>query len=198
MFVQVFQGRASDADGLRHQLDRWDRDLKPGADGYLGATSGVADDGTFVSVVRFESVDAAQANSDRAEQGAWWSETETRFDGDVAFEDCNEVQTFLFGDPDDAGFVQVIRGRARDKARLKELDEEILEWFPAMRPDYLGSLRAWYGDRFTEVAYFTSEAEAREGERRLNESQQAAHFNEWLDLVDDVVFIDLKDPWLYS
>ena len=31
MFIQVIQGRTSDADGLRAAIDRWEKDLAPGA-----------------------------------------------------------------------------------------------------------------------------------------------------------------------
>lgn len=41
MFAQVIQGRATDADGLRKQWERWDQDIKPKAQGYLGGTAGV-------------------------------------------------------------------------------------------------------------------------------------------------------------
>lgn len=198
MFVQVMKGRTSDIDGLRRQLERWDKELRPGAAGYLGGTLGVAEDATFVGLVRFESEEAARRNSNRPEQDAWWSETQQHFDGEVSFQDCTEVETYLVGDPDDAGFVQVVQGRARDKARLQELDQRVLEWFPGMRPDFLGSVRAWEGDRFTEAAYFTSEAAAREGEQRVSESDKAADFQQWLDQVDDITFIDVKSPWLFS
>lgn len=198
MFAQVMKGKASDANGLRRQLERWDRELRPGATGYLGGTGGVADDGTFVAVIRFESEEAARRNSERSEQGAWWAETQPHFDGEVSFQDCTEVEAFLLGDPDQAGFVQVIQGRARDQARLRELDEEILKWFPEMRPDFLGNLRGWAGEHFTEFAYFTSEAAAREGEQRLGDSDEAAQFEQWLDQVDGLTFVDLRSPWLFS
>ena len=127
MFFQVIKGKTGDADGLRRQLERWDQELKPGATGYLGATMGVADDGTFVGVARFESQEAARRNSERPEQGAWWSQTQKLFDGEVSFQDCTEVETHLFEDVDDARFVHVVQGRARDKDRVNQLYEEVLE-----------------------------------------------------------------------
>ena len=65
MFIQVIQERCSDADRLRKQLDVWERDLAPGADGFLGSTGGLTDDGTFVAVVRFDSREQADAQSSR-------------------------------------------------------------------------------------------------------------------------------------
>ena len=41
MFVQVIEGRVSDRDGLRRQMDKWESELRPGATGFLGSTAGV-------------------------------------------------------------------------------------------------------------------------------------------------------------
>ena len=198
MFVQVIQGTTSDRDGFRRQLDRWNEELRPGATGFLGGTAGVAEDGTAVAVARFESAEAARQNSNRPEQGQWWADMEKAFDGEVSFHDYEEVRLLNGGGSDDAGFVQIIRGRATDKDRMNALEDEILQWFPDLRPDFVGSLLAWDGDAFTEVAYFQSEAAAREGEARVGESDKAAQFQEWLDLVDGITFVDLKDPILSS
>ena len=75
MFVQVIQGQVSDPERARAQLDKWVAEFAPGATGWLGSTSGVTDDGTFVSLARFESPEAARQNSDRPEQDQWWMET---------------------------------------------------------------------------------------------------------------------------
>ena len=90
MFVQVITGTTSDAAGLRRQMDRWDQELRPGAAGYLGSTGGVTDDGRVFMAARFESEEAAQRNSAREEQGAWWAETE-KFIQNPAFQDSAEV-----------------------------------------------------------------------------------------------------------
>ena len=52
MFIQVMQGRATNPDGIHAELDRWRAELQPGADGWLGSTSGVTDDGRFIAVVQ--------------------------------------------------------------------------------------------------------------------------------------------------
>src|SRR3954451_1938358 len=102
MFVQVIEGRVGDREGLRAQMDAWMSDLQPGADGWLGTTAGETADGRFIALARFESQDAAKANSDRPEQGAWWEKTAATFDGDLVVTDCPEVDTFGAGGSDDA------------------------------------------------------------------------------------------------
>jgi hypothetical protein len=198
MFVQVIQGRTRDAAGLKGQLDRWVDELGRGAKGYLGSTAGVADDGTAILLARFESEEAARANSDRPEQGAWWAETEKYFDGDVTFIDSNEVDVTMAGGSDDAGFVQVMQGRVTDKARAKAFEAEFMPKLAEMRPDVKGSIRAWDGDRFTEAIYFTSEEDARKGEATMASGEAAEGMAEFDTLFDDLSYIDLRDPWLRS
>jgi len=75
MFVQIITATVVDAEGLERQVDQWDTEIRPGAEGFLGSTSGVTDDGHLLVLVRFESEEAAQRNSTRPEQEAWWTET---------------------------------------------------------------------------------------------------------------------------
>jgi hypothetical protein len=59
----------------------------------------------------------------------------------------------------------------------------------------------WYGDGgFTEFVYFTSEADARAGERRMEgEDERNTRMEEWRATLDgDPEFYDLKDPWMWS
>ncbi|HWC10339.1 MAG TPA: hypothetical protein VG455_03860 [Acidimicrobiales bacterium] len=196
MFIQVLQGKTGSPEEVRRQLDRWEQELRPGASGYLGATGGVAEDGTVIMLVRFETEEAARANSDRPEQGEWWNEASGAFDGEVTFRDCAEVETSHAGGSDEAGFVQVMQGRARDKNRLRELEEEFMPKLAELRPDIIGSVRAWDGDFFTQAIYFTSEAEARKGESSMPSGGD--DFQEFMSLMEDLTYIDLKDPWLRS
>ena len=197
MFIQVIEGRTTDVDGLRRQFERWQDELGPDAKGYLGTTGGVADDGTAIVIARFESEEAARANSDRPEQGAWWSETAPFFSGEVTFRDSTDVDTTLAGGSDDAGFVQVMQGRVGDRARLRALEEKFLPEMNAMRPDVIGSVRAWDGDFFTEAIYFTSEADARKAESSMPDAGRP-EFQEYASLVEDLRYTDLRDPWLRS
>src|SRR3954467_4776094 len=96
MFVQVIEGKLKDPDLLQRQLERWRKEIKPGAKGYLGSTSGVTGDGASIAVVRFESEANARANSERPEQGAWWNETSKAFDGEPNFTESSDTE-LLFG-----------------------------------------------------------------------------------------------------
>jgi hypothetical protein len=200
MFVQIISGRTSDAEGLRAAVDRWTEELAPGAVGWLGSTGGVTDDGRAVLVARFESEEAARRNSERPEQGRWWAETERLFDGEVAFADSTDVVVDLQGDPDRAGFVQVMRGRTSDPARARQLMAQDPEQWAAYRPDVLGSLEVGHdGGGYTVVLYFTSEAEARQGERKEPPLELRAAMEEMEKLaVGEPEFLDLRQPVLRS
>jgi hypothetical protein len=69
MFIQIIQGTCRRQDEARALMDQWLADLAPGADGWLGGTYGFTDQGELLAVVRFESREAAVANSERPEQG---------------------------------------------------------------------------------------------------------------------------------
>ena len=201
MFAQVIQGRTSEPEGLRAALDRWTEELQPGSIGWLGSTIGITDDGTFIAIVRFESAEAAERNSQRPEQGHWWAETSRLFDGEVSFRDSQDVTVDLRGDPDQAGFVQVMQGRVSDAARAKELMAQMPgDAMAAFRPDVLGSVMIGHQDgAWTQVIYFTSEAEAREGERKETPPEFQDAMEEMNQLsVGETTFYDLRQPSLQS
>ena len=201
MFVEVIQGRASDAEALRAAMDRWTRELAPGASGWLGSTGGVTDDGRFIAVARFESVDAAAHNSQRPEQTRWWEEFERLLDGDITIRDSEDVTVDLTGDPEQAGFVQVMQGRVTDPDRARELMQQVpSEAMAAYRPDVLGSVQVGHEDgEWTQVIYFTSETAAREGERTEPPREMQAVMEEMTKLsVGEPAFFDLRRPVLQS
>jgi hypothetical protein len=200
VFVQVLQGQVADAEQLRDALDRWAQELAPGATGWLGSTAGVTEDGRFIALARFQSQEAARRNSDRPEQDRWWAETAKLFTREAIFNDSNDVTVDLTGDPDAAGFVQVIQGRGSDPDRARELmSQDSPEW-AAFRPEILGSLAVSHeGGAYTMAVYFTSEAAAREGERKEPPPELQAQMDELAALsVGEPEFFDLKQPWLYA
>ncbi len=198
MFIQVIQGKTSDADALKAQFDKWADEVGKGAEGYLGSTAGVSDDGDVVALARFESEEAARANSERAEQGSWWEETAKLFEGEVTFRDTTDVKTFLDGGSDGAQFVQVMQGRVRDRDRLEALQNELVERIEEERPEILGMVQAWDGDFLTQVAYFASEHTAREGEGKALEPEFMEKMNELRSLIEDLTYIDIDGPWLLT
>jgi hypothetical protein len=201
MFVQVVQGKAKDAAGLKKQWERWDQEIKPGATGYLGSTGGVTADGEFITLARFESQDAAKANSDRPEQTKWWEETSQYLD-DPMFHDCTEVELMKDGGSDQAGFVQVIQGKVTDVEKARALDREGQDQMNEMRPDVIGGVVAWHPEngRFTNAIYFTSEAEARAKEKESSDSPEFQKFmSEWQAISDgEPKFLDITEPWYSS
>ena len=198
MFAQVIQGRATDPAGLRKQWDRWVEDIKPGAQGFLGSTGGITPDGEFITIARFESEEAARANSDRPEQGAWWEETSQYIESPM-FHDCREVDQFGQGGSNDAGFVQVIQGKVTDIQAARDLDKRMEPQMKDMRPDVIGGINAWHPEngRFTTVIYFTSEAEARAKEKEMNEAGGSEYMREMQAISDgEPKFLDITEPWM--
>ena len=198
MFVQVIEGHVADADRLHQQMDEWMKSLRPGAAGFLGSTAGVTDDGRAICFARFESAAAAQANNDRPEQGQWWADTESCFDGEVSFTDSEDVEEFLAGGSNDAGFVQVMKSHDVDRDQVHAMDREFEAVAPTARPDLIGGTRVWTGPHdCVEVAYFTSEAAAREGEQKEMPPEMADRAAEFEAMMKNTEFIDIHQPWLY-
>lgn len=199
MFVQVIQARAKDKDAVKAELDRWQRELGPTADGYLGSTGGVTADGQFVGIVRFESEDAARTQSDKPEQDQWWKSFSQHLDGEATFFDSSGVALGGQGGADSAGFVQVMQGKVNDIEKAKEMDARMEEEMPQRRPDVIGSLTAYKDDgSFYSVIYFTNLEEARQGEKEMTENPPP-QMEEWGRLMEgEMKFYDLEEPWLAS
>ena len=105
------------------------------------------------------------------------------------------------GGSDQAGFVQVMQGRTRDLSRLRDVDTMFEQRFPDLRPELLGYLVGVHDDEdgaFTLTAYFSSEEAARAGERGEPPTEAAELLREEMELMQDVVYFDLREPWLYS
>jgi len=200
MFVQVIQGHVDDAAPVAAAMEQWVRDLSPHAIGWLGTTAGVTEDGRFIALARFESEVAARANSDRPEQGLWWEHTAGLFTKEVTFTDSNDVTVDLVGNPDSAGFVQIMQGRGSDPERARELMAQNEQAWKEFRPDILGTMNIGHdGGLWTMAIYFVSEEAAREGERKELPPALAAEMEEMNRLsIGMPEFFDLKEPWLYS
>ena len=195
MFIQVIQGRCTRQDELRAMAESWRRDLGGGAVGWLGGTYGFTDDDHFIGIVRFESREAATANSRRPEQSAWAQQMRELLDGPVEFHDCDDVMMVLDGGSDDAGFVQVIQGRVDDPGRIKAMlaDTTMLH---EMRPDIIGGTLAMEPDgSFTETISFRDEASARAGEQVEPPAEMRSDLE---SMMAGATFYDLHHPWFAS
>ena len=196
MFIQVISGKVNDVDAFERLGDRWEDELRPGAVGYLGVTEGTTDDGRFVVLARFESKEAAVRNSDRREQGEWFADMEKVVE-DIAFHDCSRVETLFGGGKDTAGFVQVMQGHIKDKAKADEMftrgadAERILG---GARPDVIGEVVAIHddGDGYTDAVYFSSETEARANEKNEMPVDAQAMMREFESALEVDEFFDLK------
>lgn len=196
MFVQIIRAKAADPGGIRKEMDRWMEELAPGAEGWLGVTAGISTNGEVWSVVRFESEEAARRNSDRPEQGEWWNQFSQHVDGEATFYECTAPQEWGGGGSDEAGFVQIMSGTAKDRAKLEESmqggDEEMRE----RRPDVIGGIYCPIGDKdFVTAAYFTSEAEARKGEAATSGGPED---EQWGQVMEKIEYADITEPYLRS
>ena len=77
--------------------------------------------------------------------------------------------------------------------------DDSVDW-AALRPDVLGSVSVGHeGGAWTMALYFTSEAEAREGERKQPPPELEAMMKEMDAItIGETVYFDLKDPWLHA
>ena len=191
MFVQIIEGKTKDVEGLMRQGERWQSEVGAGAVGFLGVTAGATADGRTITIARFESEEAARANSARPEQSAWWAEMSKYYDGEPTFTESSDVEQLLGGGSNDAGFVQIMKSRGVSRARVAELDA-VFDKFSTLRPDLIGSVRIWTGaDSCVEANYFTSEAEARAGEKKEMPADVQAMVVEFSDVMKDTEFLDL-------
>ena len=84
-----------------------------------------------------------------------------------------------------------------DRAKVERLDASF-DKIAELRPDLLGGLRVWTGpDAYVEAAYFTSEAEARAGEKAEVPEDLQPMMAEFREIMANTEFIDLKDPQLH-
>ncbi|REF96006.1 hypothetical protein DFJ67_1971 [Asanoa ferruginea] len=198
MFVQITQGHVRGAEQVKAALDEWVRDVAPGAEGWLRTTSGVTDDGVFVSLVSFTDAASAHRNSDRPEQAQWWERTAPLFDGEVTFHDADNAVTDNPGDPDSAKFVQLVQGQGSDRVRaLTVLVAETGKW-AEIRPEVLGVTACTYGNgEYTVAVYFANERDARVGERKPLPADLAKALAEVQHLrVRQPSYLDLHTPWI--
>lgn len=200
MFVQVIRGKVSDPSDVRGALETWGRELAPGATGWSGSTVGVTDDGTMVAVARFETEEDARRSAERPEHARWWTEMERSFDGEATVDDSTDVDDYVAGDLGTAGFVQVMQGQVTDLERATTLMRQRPDDFHKIRPDILGLLDIAHTDgRWTSVAYFTSEAEARRHESEPPPPDFVEMMKELRSIsIGEPTYDDLRQVWFLT
>jgi hypothetical protein len=200
MFIRVIQGRATNPPGIRRDLGRWQRQLAADADGWLGSTAGITEDGWSITVVRFASEAQARRNSDRSEQREWWRDASQHL-ARVAVHDAPTVHTYRDGGVEEAGFVQVIQGHTDHMERLVSLGRDQEEVLAREAPHILGVTVAEHADRpgdFTQIVYFTSEQDARSYDQDAPIEQDEPAQEERRSLMTNLRCFDLRDPQLLS
>lgn len=199
MFLQVIQGKVADRERFAASLERWAKELGPHADGWLGTTSGTYGEDSFIALARFQSAEAAKRNSERPEQGRWWSEFASSLEGEATFDDFDDVVLLGPGGSDEAGFVQVMRGRVADVQRERAMAQEMSQMPNDFRPDILGGVEGLRDDgTFVMAMYFTSEAEAREGEKKPVPAEMQAMMEQGQANTIEMTFIDLSKPVFHA
>jgi hypothetical protein len=93
-----------------------------------------------------------------------------------------------------------MQGRGSDPERAKQLMAQDADRWAELRPDVIGSVTIGHDQgAYTMVMYFTSEAEAREGERKEVPPQLRAQMEEMNSLIiGEPEFFDLKQPSISS
>jgi hypothetical protein len=200
MFIQIIQGRATNPPGIRRDLSRWQRQLAADADGWLGSTTGITEDGWSITVVRFASEAQARRNRDRPEQREWWRDASQHL-ARVVSHDAPKVHIYRDGGSDQAGFVQVIQGHSEDLERMASLGRDQDEVLAREAPHILGVTVAEHADRpgdFTQILYFTSEQDARSYDQdpAIKEGEPAQE--ERRSLMTSLRSFALRDPQLLS
>jgi hypothetical protein len=194
MFVEVVQGMVTDPLKVHQLLDRWVSDIAPQAPGWHDTTAGVAADGRFIAMIRFDSTAAPIPGHDQ-----WRAETMALLNGETSDAVYDRVVVLKEGAVGTAGFVQFVLGRVHDlaaaNAYLKDFDEIVAP----LRPDSTGRLMASRDDgQFIGAFTFSSELDARAGEAQVVSPSLAEMKRRGAALGDGrAEYIDLTDPWVY-
>lgn len=196
--MQMVTGACARQDEMRTVVDDWCADMAM-RDGWLGGTYGFTDDNQFVGVVRFASQQAYDACCSAEMAGAHWAAAASCFDGMPEIHQSEDVTFMLDGAFDEDGsaqFVQVIRGRATNPERLRNMvaDQGMTAMLHQARPEIVGaSLLIEKDGSYTETIAFTDEAAARRGEQ-LEMPEDVAE--DWQSALSEAPqFTDLHHPW---
>jgi hypothetical protein len=192
MFIQIIQGRATNPPGIHRDLGRWQRQLAADADGWLGSTTGITEDGWSITVVHFASEAHARRNRDRPEQREWWRDASQHL-ARVSSHDATKIYLHWDGGTERAGFVRVVQGHTDDVERMASLARQA--------PHLLGMTVAEHADRpgdFTQLVYFTSEQDARRSAPERPAAADEPVLERSPSLMTNARCFDLRDPHMLS
>lgn len=200
VFLQIIQAPVADVDGVRDHFDHWFEDLADGATGWLGTTAGTTDAGELFAAVRFVSTEAARRSSQREEQDSWWQELLRRLDGEPVVQNCSDVAEIAGGGSDDAGYVQVVQGRASDLADVLHDIARAAETTLPHRPSLIGGYLAAHdeGGGFSEVLYYPDAEAADDKQSEQLRESQLSRIQEKSAFLTDLRRLEITDPWLHS
>ncbi len=93
MFITVFsyRAKAGQEQAVIALYDEWERDLLPKMKGVISGEllRDLRDPCRFISLVRFESAQAAKAVAEAAEQGVWYRRLVNLTEQEPVFTDCD-------------------------------------------------------------------------------------------------------------
>jgi hypothetical protein len=195
MYTRVIEGQSVAKPLLHNAWDQLGDELRKG-EGFLGSTGGVDRLTHFISEFRFESEESARTLMVQPRAELWYEEI-IAHTTELDIRDTSEVDILLPRGSGGVGFVQFITGKTTDRERMKATNRAMQDILRAERPEVLGATIAWHpDDRFTETVYFTSERDARAGESREFPGGVTGLFGQLMQLLSEVAFVDLRDPWL--
>jgi hypothetical protein len=198
VFVWVLEGKVVAPGEVGRLLGRWTGEFGD-TPGYLGATGGVTDDRRFLLLVRWESEEAGNELLLRGEQQEWYEAFQESFDGAIEFAETGDVTTHLAGGSDAAGFVQAMKVSGVDRQRVESVDREFESIAAQFRPDLIGGVRVWTApDGFVEANYFTSEQDARAGEKKDPPPAAMERFEEFMAMLGDAEYFDFTEPFMHT
>ncbi len=197
MFIQMVQGACARPSELHRLVDDWCADMAA-QPGWLGGTYGFDDTGHFYGVVRFDSEEACRACAERTTAAWWWAAAAALFEDAPEIRESGDVTILMDGGSDDAGFVQIIRGRVKDPGVMRQMmtGAETVNMLHAARPEIIGGTMVIEADgSFIETISFTDERAARLGE---TVAMPASLQQEFESAMDEMSFVDLHRPWFGS
>lgn len=197
MFVSVIEGNVLAKALLRNAWEQLQTALSAD-DGWIRSAAGVDGSGRFIGLTYLSSAEAWSELVKRADVRLWLDNVQAHLDSPTSSE---SPQASVLIDPghEPARFMQFIKARTSDVERFTAVNDAFQIEVRSHRPDVVGSLITWLeGDRFIETVLFSSEQDARDAESREFPGGIEGLFGELMQLMQDIDYRDVRDPWLAS